>query len=109
MKEGFLITFFSNITVSSEYESMNQLFMLNFQGFPNHFTNMNKTFSPSGLGTAESKYVMPINKTINKEQSFEKNIEDGFSSDGVGNANAFIKNNNMEKTTLVLWDCPVQL
>lgn len=58
---------------------------------------MNKTFSLSGLGTAESKYVMPINKTINNEQSFEKNIEDGFSSDGIGNANTFIKNNSEDK------------
>ena len=76
---------------------MNQLFMLNPQGFPNPFTNMNKTFSLSGLGTAESKYVMPINNTINNEQSFEKNIEDGFSADGVGNANTFIKNNSENK------------
>lgn len=92
-EKEYLFSFLKSLTVRSEYEGMNQLFMRNSDGTSTLFTNRMKSLSLSGGDTAQSKNVLSVGNSDENKFTFEKNIIDGFNSDGVGNASASFSNN----------------
>jgi toxin YxiD len=76
----------SRMTISSEYDSLKQLLMLNGQGNSSSFiASYSDDLAISSVGKAQTSYGVCYPPGKN-EYVIDKKVEDGFGSDGVGNA-----------------------
>lgn len=84
------------ITIPSQYESMRNLLYLNNKSFNRSIANSDD-IAISGTGVAQTPYGARIKKESESIITVENKVEDGWGSDGIGNAGFLLQANIEER------------